>query len=339
MVARPRLDAEPAREHRGGHRSARAGSGGLVALVALLALVLMAAACASAGDRGAGATSGDGEQSAGDGRAASAAGPVPRMHLGPQGDVPQFVVKCGFSHADTDDPIVHPGHHGASHRHDFFGNRGTDANSTAASLLGGDTSCNIKLDAAAYWAPSLLDRGEPVTPLGSIAYYRPAPGMDATTLEPYPAGLMMVAGDGDATGPQPAEVAAWSCGTSSAVQPTPPTCPAAAPLRVRITFPDCWDGEHVDSPDHRAHVARSSSGRCPASHPVPMPQLTFHIRYPISGGDHELSLATGPLYTAHADFLNAWDQPALTNEVERCLHIGVVCNVASNRAEDEAQPT
>ncbi len=35
-----------------------------------------------------------------------------------------------------DDPIVHPGHPGAAHMHDFFGSEATDASSTAASLLG-----------------------------------------------------------------------------------------------------------------------------------------------------------------------------------------------------------
>jgi hypothetical protein len=279
----------------------------------------------------------DGESAAGASDGATDGATTRGMHVGPQGDVAQFVVKCGFSHAATDDPIVHPDHHGASHRHDFFGNRDTDADSTAASLVGGPTTCNHQLDAAAYWAPSLLDHGEPVTPLGSIAYYRPAPGADPASLQPYPAGLMMVAGNGDATSAQSVEVAAWSCGTSSDLRPTPAVCPKPAPLRVRITFPDCWDGRNVDSADHRSHVARSSSGRCPTSHPVPIPQLTFHVRYPISGEGHDLSLATGPLITAHADFLNAWDQAELTKEVELCLHRNVVCNVASNRAEDEPQ--
>lgn len=258
------------------------------------------------------------------------------MHLGPQGEVAQFVVKCAFSHSGSDDPIVHFGHSGASHRHDFFGNRTTGASSTVASLLGAETSCNLRLDTAAYWAPSLFDHGQPVVPLGSIAYYRPAPGVDPATLAPYPSGMMMISGDGEATGPQPVEVAAWSCGSSSDVRAVPPVCPQSAPLRVRITFPDCWDGVHADSSDHRSHVARSVDGKCPSTHAVAIPQLTLTIRYPISGDGHELSLSSGSTYSAHADFLNAWDERELTDQIDLCLHRGLVCSVASNRAEDVA---
>ena len=70
----------------------------------------------------------------------SSAARIASIHTGPQGTVPQFVVKCGFSHTAPNDPIVHPGMTGMSHSHDFFGNRGTDADSTAASLLGGATT-------------------------------------------------------------------------------------------------------------------------------------------------------------------------------------------------------
>jgi hypothetical protein len=254
-----------------------------------------------------------------------------------QGEVAQFVVKCAFSHAAPEDPIVHPGFPGGSHRHDFFGNTATDASSTLESLVGGDTSCNQRLDTAAYWAPSLLDHGQPVTPLGLVAYSRPAPGVDLAALTPYPAGLMMVSGDPVASEPQPVEIAGWTCGTSSDASSVPPTCPPTSPLRVRITFPDCWDGHRLDSPDHRAQVARSQDGRCPDTHPVLLPQLTLSVRYPISGAGHDLSLASGSTLTAHADFLNAWDQHELTDQVVLCLRRGVVCSVASNRAEDEPQ--
>jgi hypothetical protein len=259
---------------------------------------------------------------------------APAVHLGPQGAVPQFVAKCGFSHAADDDPIVHPGMAGMSHRHDFFGNRSTDSTSTLASMLGQPTSCTRRLDTAAYWAPSLFDHESrsrsgpsPTTgpPLG-----RPGGAADV------PCGMMMVAGS-KATEAQAVEVAAWTCGTSSDLGTVPPVCPAGAPLRVRITFPDCWDGVHADVEDHRSHTARSGGGRCPESHPVVIPQLTLEVRYPISGEGHDLSLSSGPVTTAHADFLNAWDQRELEDQVNLCLRRSLVCNVASNRAEDEPQ--
>ena len=72
---------------------------------------------------------------------------------GPQGGVGQFIVACDWSHASFDDPIVHAGMEGMSHRHEFFGNTTTDADSTYESLLAGDTTCAQKLDRAAYWVP------------------------------------------------------------------------------------------------------------------------------------------------------------------------------------------
>src|SRR5262249_1068020 len=58
-----------------------------------------------------------------------------------QGDMPDFVVECPFSHRLADDPIVDPGQPGASHLHDFFGNIGVDASSTYASLRSTGTTC------------------------------------------------------------------------------------------------------------------------------------------------------------------------------------------------------
>ena len=37
-----------------------------------------------------------------------------------------FVTQCDFSHRLPDDPIVFPGQPGASHSHDFTGNRSTN---------------------------------------------------------------------------------------------------------------------------------------------------------------------------------------------------------------------
>jgi hypothetical protein len=287
----------------------------------VLALVIaVGAACGSSGSN----------TSPGPGGAA-----VPAVYEGPQGQSGQFVVKCGFSHALMDDPIVHPGDPGASHLHDFFGNQDTDAYSTPASLAGGDTTCNVRLDSASYWAPALMDHHQPVTPLGLIAYYRPAPGVDPASLQPYPEGLEMVAGDQTARTPQPVQTVGWMCGNAEDVRTTPGECPSASPLRLRVTFPDCWDGQHLDSADHKSHVTYSQDGACPSGFPVAMPQLTALVVYPISGGGHDLELASGGLLTGHADFVNAWDQQALTDQVTLCLHRAVICSVASNKAEDQ----
>jgi Domain of unknown function (DUF1996) len=254
---------------------------------------------------------------------------VSPTQAGPQGRVPQFVVECGFSHATPDDPIVHFGHHGRSHLHTFFGNTVTGASTTADDLAAGDTTCEQKLDRASYWAPALLDRGRMVEPMGAAAYYRPGVGVDPRAVEPYPFGLMMIGGDQGASRPQPLDRVAWACGTGSERHTTPPSCPRGQPLRLLVSFPDCWDGEHLDSDDHMSHMARSTDGTCPAWHPVAVPQLLLSIGYPVTGGGHDLSLASGSLLTGHADFFNGWDERKLATEVSSCIHQNVTCGVVS----------
>lgn len=252
--------------------------------------------------------------------------------LGPQGHRPQFKVRCELSHSANDDPIVYPDQPGASHLHDFFGSTAVDASSTPDDLLGTDTSCQQKLDTAAYWAPALFDHGTKVDPIEAIAYYRPAYGTDPAVVEPYPHGLVMIAGDHLATEPQPLSVAAWHCGASPALASEPPSCPEHAPLAVRIAFPSCWDGVRLDSDDHKAHVAYAVAGRCPETHPVAVPELVFEVRYPITGDGHDLLVASGSPLSAHADFMNAWDQDKLAKEVRTCLNKGRVCGVVSTRS-------
>lgn len=251
---------------------------------------------------------------------------------GPQGRVPQFKVECDWSHSASDDPIVHPGKPGRAHLHDFFGSTATDADSTPASLLDTDTTCQNRNDTAAYWAPAVLRDGEPVEPTGSVAYYRPGPGVDPASVVPFPAGLLVIAGDQTATDPQSVDVAAWHCGASPILHSDPPSCPDTAPLGVRVAFPDCWDGEHLDSEDHQSHMAYSEDGACPDDHPVAVPQLVFEVRYPVTGEPTGLALASGGVRSMHADFVQAWDQAALEREVRTCINGGKVCGVVSNRA-------
>jgi hypothetical protein len=253
------------------------------------------------------------------------------LPLGPQGVVAQFVVECRFSHAGPDDPIVFPGEPGASHRHHFFGATTTDAHSTPASLRRSPTTCQAGADTAAYWAPALYVDGEEVEPTLMNAYYRPGPGVEPEAVQAHPAGLAIIAGDPTATTPQPLNVVGWHCGASPVLSAEPPTCAHATPLALRVTFPDCWDGERLDSDDHRSHMALSREGRCPASHPVAVPQLVVDIHYPVSGAA-TVALASGTAHSAHADFFNGWDQEALEREVAACINRSLVCGVVSNRA-------
>ena len=263
------------------------------------------------------------------------------LRNGPQGNVAQFIVECELSHLAYDDPIVLPDLPGESHLHQFFGNVDITADPNYERVIGSDTSCERRSDTASYWAPALLDEtGDVVRPTKLVAYYRPGPGVDPASIEPYPAGLMMVAGDAGAEDEQPVEIVAWGCGTGSVREPAPPDCriqfdddtdvepTTPTSLRLWITFPDCWDATLLTGLGSGAHVRYSEAGACPDSHPVPIPQLQMAIDFPAldPGG---LSLASGGTETAHADFWNVWDQEALENEVRVCLNRDLVCGVSS----------
>lgn len=258
----------------------------------------------------------------------------PERHSGVQGGVGQFVVQCLYSHTAGDDPIVHFGHPGMSHSHDFYGATGTDGRSTAAALRKETTTCDKTADTAAYWQPTLYDHDRPVRPRSIQAYYRAAPGVDPSTVRAFPFGLKMIAGDAYATRPQPGEAAGWTCGARAELEKSaPPDCAGTTPLHMVLTFADCWDGVHLDRADHRAHVAYSAGGRCPATHPVHVPQLTMSVTFPVSGPGHALRLASGPTLSAHGDFLNAWDPAGLEREIAQCIRRGAVCDLASSRQE------
>ena len=232
-----------------------------------------------------------------------------------------FISSCGFSHRAPDDPIVFPGRPGASHDHSFVGNRTTNASSSLESLLAGGTTCrNRPADTAAYWMPTLYVESQLVTPLGATIYYR---RKSTRHVQAFPPGFRMIAGDSTATTAQPLTVTFWNCGAQIAVRPqsTPPSCPAGrgSMLRLHVNFPSCWDGKNLDSTNHKSHVAYVERGRCPSRYPVSLPAISLIYRYPTLGGP-TASLASGGVYSAHADFFNAWNLDALQRLVDSCLN-------------------
>jgi len=229
-----------------------------------------------------------------------------------------FISVCRFSHRAPDDPIMYPGQPGVSHDHSFVGNTSTNASSTLASLRKAGTTCQRKADTAAYWMPTLFVSGTPVPPSQATIYYQRAA---SKRLRPFPPGLKMIAGNYMSRRPQSLLVTSWDCGDLVDVQrsSTTPTCPSGSSLRLRVNFPDCWNGKSLDSPSHKSHMAYSVGGRCPRGHPVAVPALSIVYRYPTTGGPNA-ALASGGQYSGHADFVNAWNQRTLAALVAKCLN-------------------
>jgi hypothetical protein len=245
----------------------------------------------------------------------------------------QFTVRCALSHAAAVDPIVMFGMTGMGHSHDFFGNRSTNQSSTHDTLRGSRaTTCNRATDTSAYWAPSVFQRGKLVQPENMRVYYRTG-GITGTSIRAFPTGLKLLAGSAKATAAtkQPISVASWACtipgggqaGDEVEVQDIPATC-NGQPLRVKIVLPQCWDGKNLDSPDHKSHMAYAVSRKCPATHPVILPQVTMTVRYWVkdTGG---ITLASGGQHSIHADLFAAWQPGEQEKLVRNCIHSGVNC--------------
>ena len=239
-----------------------------------------------------------------------------------------FTDRCGYSHQAADDPILAPGKPGTAMHHNFYGNTTTSATSTAATLTGGLTTCTTSADSSAYWTPVLYQDGKALTPSSALIYWR-RPRGDSEPVQAIPAGLQIIAGNETAMTPQSTDVTAWTCSGSPGLKSgSPHDCPAGSDLRLTVTFPSCWDGRTLDGAAQKNVVYRDEAG-CPASHPVQIPQIVFHVNYPTTSAA-QLTLSMTPTMqgstdTEHVDFINSWNQRILTDDVAACVATSTRC--------------
>jgi Domain of unknown function (DUF1996) len=258
-----------------------------------------------------------------------------------------FRTVCSFSHMNFDDPIVYPGQVGRSHLHAYFGNTAASAHSTAWTIANtGNSTCRGGiLNRSSYWVPAIVDtrNGVPVTPSEMLVYYKTGyGGVPPQTVKVPPAGLRMIAGDMMASSRQNDHYGWYCSGVSHPLNETiPQNCTAGEDLVMVLGFPQCWDGVNLDSPNHKSHMAYpvgndSPLGNgCPASHPVPLPEITYNVRFPVTEAG---STATWRLssdmyansirggYSAHGDWFNGWEPDALRAFVINCDNAAMDCH-------------
>ena len=184
-------------------------------------------------------------------------------------------------------------------------------------------------DLSAYWVPSLIKTnadGSKSVVKGdqmNIVYYRRAGGGRGPGVLPFPKGLRMIAGDAMATSDQSLKIVQWDCGGGGLESPHMYQCPGtgSAPVHASLVFPSCWDGVHLDSANHKSHMAYpAQDGACPADHPVSLPQITFEVDFPGLAGGPAYSLASGGVYSWHGDFIADWDNRVQNALVTSCLN-------------------
>jgi hypothetical protein len=268
-----------------------------------------------------------------------------------------FRMTCGAGDLASIDPIVYPGMVGRSHLHQFYGLTKVSPNETYESARAGNrlSTCGVNdysLNKSLYWLPALLDgKGNVIQPNYVSIYYKRRPKTDPVCnwnvssrgqgeeCVNIPQGLRLLAGF-DMLDPvkaaQQRTGGAFYCEGSNAkadtLEAVLPHCPANTKLYVNLAFPDCWDGRHLDSPDHRSHLAWGDYGhwgyyRCPTTHPKVVPAISITVEYTLTSSDDKsrirLSSDVFPGVprgkTLHGDFMPAWDPVAWQAFHDHCI--------------------
>jgi hypothetical protein len=204
-----------------------------------------------------------------------------------------FRLDCLPGQLLNDDPLFYPGQPGAAHLHLFWGNSGTNANSTYQSLrTSGGSSCgtvqSAPVNRSAYWTPAMIIApGFALKPDHIMIYYKRFAATSPACTGPnrrgicvdLPNGIRFVTGYNMNTlsgGPADLRPGQWdynfmsfdcwgskdgTIGQGGATgeyhtiaDVAAAGCPSGARLHVAIDSPECWDGVNLDTPDHRSHM-------------------------------------------------------------------------------------
>jgi hypothetical protein len=279
---------------------------------------------------------------------------------GDSGSTGSFTTNCGTNqneNRNSDNVIVAPGvSNGAQHQHDYVGNQANNAFASDQDLANADTTCQNQGDKSSYFWPVLrIQDGQ-----NDIDANAPGGGQDGnvgTIVEPseaqlkfvgnrtsdvvaMPQALRIITGDAKSfvNGTNNAN-ANWSCtGFEDKVQlhDKLPICPEGSSVVRTSNFQSCWDGQNIDSANHRTHVAFvQGDGTC-ANGFQAIPQLQVRLVYDvpapqIQNGQVQNAFAVDSFpdqlhkaITDHNDFINFFDEN-LMNEMVQCINSGQDC--------------
>jgi hypothetical protein len=228
--------------------------------------------------------------------------------------MPMMRFSCSKLVIDRLDPLVTPGQIPSPHLHQIVGGNSFNATMDPAThdlpTESTCTSCTFSEDFSNYWTavlyfrarngtykrvPQTVSQGLKADGGITVYYIPPYDGKKVTAFKP---GFRMLVGDAARTAPGSDPKVCHRCmpktgepshiNCASPDSQTLPTGFCQGGIRSVITFPTCWDGKNTDSPDHKSHIAYPVSGsfdrstdKCPASHPVLIPQVMFEVMWDV----------------------------------------------------------
>lgn len=262
-----------------------------------------------------------------------------------------FTSDCGVNangKFNSDNVIVAPGvSNGAHHMHDYVGNQDNTAFSNNDSLARGQTTCKNQGDQSTYYWPVLRlqkagdenDANQPgggiegnvgkiQTPSEVTIQFRGSP---VSKVVEMPRFLRIITGDAKAFTNGTANAnASWSCTgfEDRQLKDKYPICPEGSKVVRTFTFQSCWDGQNIDSANHRTHVAfANQDGSCGNGFQA-IPQLVQRIVYDVPPGpgfavDSFPEQLHKPV-TDHGDFINVFSEDLMRQAVS-CINEGRDC--------------
>ncbi|AMW10081.1 hypothetical protein A4E84_11475 [Streptomyces qaidamensis] len=278
---------------------------------------------------------------------------------GDSGSTGSFTAECGVNENNlfnSDNLIVAPGvDNGAHHTHDYVGNQDNDAFSSDEDLANAATSCQNQGDKSTYYWPVLrlqdgtqeFDAGDlgggAEGNVGKILKASQADmkfvGNKASDVVAMPKFLRIITGDAKAfTNGLANANTSFSCTGFEDRQVTDKyvICPEGSQVVRTSNFQSCWDGQNIDSANHRDHVAFvQQDGSC-ANGFKAIPQLQVRLVYDVPAPTIENGQVKSPYavdgfpeqlhkpITDHNDFINVMDEN-LMNKVVQCINSGQDC--------------